>query len=118
VARNHLVLFGDPGSNPLIEKVLGGLPIKWTKDTITIGDQSWSAKDHGVCLIFPNPMNRSKYVVLNSGHTFHAKEFQSTNANLFPRLGDIAVQKITDGASGKAEEVPVWSGIFNSRWQF
>jgi dienelactone hydrolase len=117
VARNHLVLFGDPGSNPLIEKVLGGLPIKWTKDTITIGDQSWSAKDHGVCLIFPNPMNRSKYVVLNSGHTFHAKEFQSTNANLFPRLGDIAVQKITDGASGKAEDVPVWSGIFNSRWQ-
>ncbi len=69
-------------------------PFEWTEETIKVGDQEWSAKDHGLSLIFPNPLNRSKYIVLNSGHTFHDKDFRSSNAWLFPRLGDIAVQRL------------------------
>ncbi len=117
LAKNHLVLFGDPGSNPLIVRVLDGLPVKWTRETISIGDQSWSAAEHGLCLIFPNPLNRSKYVVLNSGHTFHEKEFRSTNANLFPRLGDIAVFRVDGADKSDAATDPVWSAIFNSDWK-
>ena len=42
----------------------------------------------------PNPLNASRYVVLNTGHTFHAADFQGTNALLYPRLGDYAVLKL------------------------
>src|SRR5688572_28522660 len=33
IENNHLVLFGDPGSNPLIAKVLADLPVEWTKES-------------------------------------------------------------------------------------
>lgn len=117
LVQNHLVLFGDPGSNPWIARVLDGLPIKWTRAEISIGGQSWPASQHGVSLIFPNPLNRTKYVVLNSGHTFHEKEFRSTNANLFPRLGDIAVFRVSEEEQSSAVMQPVWSSIFNSEWK-
>ena len=47
-------------------------------------------------LIQPNPLAAGRYVVLNSGHTFHEKELASLNYLLFPRLGDWAVLKIPD----------------------
>jgi dienelactone hydrolase len=117
IARNHLVLFGDPGSNAIYKRVLEQLPVEWTEETIKVGEQEWSAKDHGLSLIFPNPLNRSKYIVLNSGHTFHDKDFRSSNAWLFPRLGDIAVQKITLQKDGSFQEETVWSDVFGERWQ-
>ena len=117
LATNHLILFGDPGSNALLKKILGDLPLEWTKDRIRIGKQEWTSADHGLSLILPNPLNPSKYVVINSGNTFHDKEFRSTNANLFPRLGDIAVQKITGGTSGGFDEQTVWADLFDANWQ-
>ena len=116
LATNHLILFGDPGSNALLKKILGDLPLEWTKDRIRIGKQEWTSADHGLSLILPNPLNPSKYVVINSGNTFHDKEFRSTNANLFPRLGDIAVQKITGGTSGGFDEQTVWADVFDTNW--
>src|SRR5437870_13383860 len=37
-ARYNVVLFGDPGSNKWIAKMEAKLPLKWTRETITIGD--------------------------------------------------------------------------------
>jgi hypothetical protein len=42
-------------------------------------------------LILPNPRSPNKYIVLNSGHTFHEADFKGTNALLFPRLGDYSL---------------------------
>jgi hypothetical protein len=54
---------------------------------------------------------------LNSGHTFHDKDLRSSNAWLFPRLGDIAVQKLTPQKDGSFQEETVWSDVFGERWQ-
>jgi len=112
LASRNLILFGDPGSNAVIAKIIGKLPLKWTKDSITIGGKSYSAGDHVPVLIFPNPLNPSKYVVLNSGPTVHAEEYKKSNAWFFPRLGDAAVLKIE-----AAGATPVWSTIMNSNWE-
>ena len=34
LAKYHVVLFGDPGSNKWIAKLNGKLPVKWTKETV------------------------------------------------------------------------------------
>ncbi len=72
IADKNLILFGDPGGNALIARILGELPIRWTRDAVEIGGRSYAAGDHLPALIFPNPLNPDRYVVLNSGHTFHA----------------------------------------------
>ncbi|MEZ6031716.1 MAG: prolyl oligopeptidase family serine peptidase [Planctomycetaceae bacterium] len=117
-ADNHLILFGDPGSNSVLKRILADLPVEWTSEQIRIGQQQWACDSNGLSLIFPNPLNPAKYVVINSGHTFHEKEFRSTNAMLFPRLGDIAVQSFEELPNqGNFTEQTVWAEVFDANWR-
>ena len=111
VQTYHLILFGDPGSNRLIARVLSGLPVTWTKDELTLAGETASAKDHAPALVAANPLNPRRYVVLNSGMTFGPKEFNGTNALLFPRLGDYALFR-----TGGREGVLRASGYFDEGW--
>jgi poly(3-hydroxybutyrate) depolymerase len=119
--RSNLILFGDPGSNPWISKVLPHLPITWTRDTLQLGAEKHSAKDHGVELICPNPLPGAEghYVVLNSGHTYHDLELRFSYM-VFPRLGDWAVMKVGENAPTApppaVAETVVNSGFFDEAW--
>lgn len=113
ILRNHLILFGDPESNTILAKIQDALPIKWTGHEIRIGTKTYGAKDHVLVLIYPNPLSPDRYVVVNSGHTFHELEFMGTNALLFPRLGDYAVLRLRDGAEAEVVE----AGFFDEGWR-
>ena len=117
IADKNLILFGDPGSNSVLAKVLKGLPIEWTKDALVVNGKKFDPQTHGVSLIYPNPLNPSRYVVINSGHTIHEPDFLASNAVLYPRLGDIAVQKFARKPDGKFEESTVWADLFDSSWK-
>jgi hypothetical protein len=110
IEENHLILFGDPGSNRLIARVLPDLPLKWSATEVELLGK-FPAADHSPVMIAANPLNHLRYVVINSGHTFGAKEFAGTNALLYPHLGDFAVIKI-----GEADEVKA-DGYFDERWK-
>lgn len=116
IADKNLILFGDPGSNSLIAKVVEDLPIQWTKDKITIDDKTYDTQNHGVVLIYPNPLNPDRYVVINSGHTMHEKDFRASNSWLFPKLGDIAIIQFQKTKSGSFENKTVWAELFDSNW--
>jgi hypothetical protein len=65
-------------------------------------------------MIFPNPLNPRKYVVLNTGHTFPSEDYAKTNALLYPRLGDYAILRMT----GKAANYEVaTAGLFDEFWR-
>ena len=91
--NHHVILFGDPGSQRLLAEALPGLPVKWTRDMIEVDGERFPAANHLPVLIHPSPWGGAggKYLVLNSGHTFHASEFAKLNYLLYPRLGDWAV---------------------------
>jgi dienelactone hydrolase len=117
IANRSLILFGDPASNSLIGQVLDALPLEWTKEKIVLGGETVSAADHVPVLIYPSPLNPRRYVVLNSGHTFHAADFQGTNALLYPRLGDYAVLKPAPTEKDPAAAEVVTAGLFDDWWQ-
>ena len=114
IAARHLVLFGDPGSNSVLRKVVGKLPIRWTAQEIVVGNRRYPAENHVLAMIYPNPLNPERYVVINSGHTFHEAEFRGTNAFLFPRLGDYAVLRF---GPGQDEPEVVEAGFFDEEWK-
>jgi hypothetical protein len=119
IERCNLILFGDPGSNSFIARALPTLPITWTRDELTVGDRKYPAATHAPVLIQPNRVPRGgNYVVLNSGHTFHAKELSTLNYLLFPRLGDWAVVKVGDPPEDVTKEEAVRAGLFDERWMF
>jgi hypothetical protein len=109
ITNNNLVLFGDPGSNKLIARIAAKLPIRWTKESIVVGERSFSAVDHVAALIYPNPLNPRRYVVINTGHTAEDRDYRGDY--LLPRFGDYAILKV-----GKSAEV-VESGLFDESWK-
>jgi pimeloyl-ACP methyl ester carboxylesterase len=109
LASKNLILFGDPASNSLIAQVLDGLPLRWTRDTLTLAGKSYSSAEHLPVLIYPSPLNAARYVVLNTGHTFPPEAYPGSNAMLYPRLGDYAVLRV-------GGEV-ISAGLFDEHWQ-
>ncbi|MFO0806103.1 MAG: hypothetical protein U0791_23620 [Gemmataceae bacterium] len=113
IQTKNLILFGDPGSNSLIAKTLPKLPVKWSEKELVFGGKTYTAADHAPVMIQPNPLAAGRYLVLNSGHTFHEKELASLNYLLFPRLADWAVMKL---GPMPPEETVLHAGYFNEQW--
>lgn len=125
----HLILFGDPGSNSLIARVLPGLPLEWTREKFLLGGHEYaeySAADRIPALIAPNPLpgGDDHYIVLNSGHTFREAELARVNYLLFPRWGDWAVVKFAavplqtePSSGGPLGETVLQAGYFDESWR-
>jgi hypothetical protein len=121
MATRHLILFGDPGSNTLIREMLPRLPLQWTKEKIIWAtgkeNKEHDARTHVPVLIYPSPVATDRYLVINSGHTFHAPDFEGTNALLYPRLGDRALLRL-GGAKKDPLAVEVQdAGLFDDDWR-
>ena len=104
---------------PIPQKAaLDRLPLTWTREIMRLADgRAFAAADHVPVLIYPSPFHAGRYVVLNSGHTFHAADFQGTNALLYPRLGDYAVLKLGPADRELAGAETVAAGLFDDAWQ-
>jgi hypothetical protein len=116
--RKNIILFGDPGSNKLIAEAMKKLPIEWTANTLAFSGTNYDPATHLPVLIQPSPFGYKRYIVLNSGHTFHEADFKGTNALLYPRLGDYAVVKPTPTAKDPAAFEVITAGLFDENWQF
>jgi dienelactone hydrolase len=112
----NAVLFGDPGSNAVLAKIAGKLPIGWTPQAITVGGKSFDAAHHMPTMIYPNPLNPQRYVVLNSGFTFREIDYLN-NARQTPKLPDYAIIDTNTPATPKAPGSIVEGGFFDERWQ-
>jgi Prolyl oligopeptidase family len=112
LARYNLVLFGDPGSNEWIAKIARKLPVKWTKESVRLGSETFSSAENLPVLCYPNPLDPSHYVVLNTGLTISDREYNGDYA--MPRFGDMAVLKIKDPV--EPPEI-IWADLFDESWR-
>ena len=133
IRERHLILFGDPGSNRWIQEVVAKLRVPWSSEALQVGSVRYSGAEHALAMIAPNPLPGAtgRYVVLNSGHTYHDAELRLSYM-VFPRLGDWAVIRVGENpqssawaaaptSSGaipmpKVEEQVVTSGFSKEDW--
>ncbi|HEY1174109.1 MAG TPA: prolyl oligopeptidase family serine peptidase [Verrucomicrobiae bacterium] len=116
IAQHNLVLWGDPQSNALLAKIADKLPIKWTKQGLWAGALNHSAETHVPVLIYPNPLNPKKYVVINSSFTYREYDYLN-NARQTPKLPDWAVVDISKPATSRWPGGIVEAGFFGERWE-
>jgi len=118
IASNNLILWGDPSSNQLLRKIADKLPIQWSAEKIKVGDKSYDATKHAPVLIYPNPLNPARYVVLNSGFTF-AQFGAGSNSQQTPKLPDWAVVDLSvtqpERLGGRGV---VDANFFGEHWEF
>jgi hypothetical protein len=116
IANSNLVLWGDPQSNSVLKRIAGKLPIRWEADAIHVGDRTYPAGTDVPVMIYPNPLNPKRYVVLNSGFTFREYDYLN-NARQTAKLPDWA---IVDTAAPPSPLDPgriADAGFFGEQWE-
>ena len=117
LANFNIVLVGSPGSNQLIEKFIEDLPFTVKKDFISIGSKTQQGKYLGFYFIYPNPINREKYIAVlgfnNPGYFSLSSERDSMEA--FHDVSDFGWfdYKIWDNR----DPMRTLSGYFNEEWK-
>ena len=116
IATKNLILWGDPSSNSVIKKIADKLPIKWSEKGVVVGGKTYDAGKYVPVLIYPNPLNPKKYVVINSGFTFREYDYLN-NARQISKLPDWAIvdasTPMTPRYPGKIEA----AGFFDEQWK-
>jgi len=116
LAQSHIVLWGDPGANRLLARLLPGLPLQWDARTLTFRGERHDAAHHAPILIFPNPLNPEKYVVLNTGIDFRDHGYGS-NSLQTPKLPDHAVIDLREPPGPRWPGRIVAAGFFDEAWR-
>jgi hypothetical protein len=104
IKNNNLILWGDPKSNAILAKIADKLPLKEFGETTT------------TALIYPNPLNPKKYVVLNSGFTYREYDYLN-NARQVPKLPDYAIIDVTTPPNSRFPGKIVRAGFFDEQWK-
>jgi len=116
IAASNLILWGDPQSNKVLARIANKLPVQWTSDSITLGSRKFPSATNAPVMIYPNPLNPKKYVVINSGMTM--REYaESNNALQVAYLPDYAVVDLTTPPDARWPGKIAVAGFFGENWQ-
>ncbi len=115
IADHNLVLWGDPKSNAVLAKIVDQLPITWTTKELKVGDQTFDSGKHAIAMVFPNPLNPDRYVVLNSSFTYREYDYLN-NARQTPKLPDWAIIDFTEPANSRWPGGIPAAGFFTETW--
>jgi hypothetical protein len=116
ISSSNLVLWGDAQSNKVLARIVEKLPIRWTPESVTAGDQSFDGGNHALIAIYPNPLNPLKYVVLNSSFTYREYDYLN-NARQVSKLPDWAIVDVRTPPNSRWPGKVVAADFFDERWQ-
>ena len=122
IRERNLILFGNPGSNQVIAQINGQLPIRFDGNAIVAGDQRFSGDDVAVQMIYPNPLNPQRYVLIGGGITprgtanIHKTGLDVSSAQ-FPNSADYDYVIFDGSFLGKTADRYLKAGHFDGTWQ-
>jgi hypothetical protein len=117
IANANLILWGDPTSNRVLARILPKLPLHWTAESLEMSGRIYTSTNHAPILVFPNPLNRDRYVVVNSSFTFREYDYLN-NARQTPKLPDWAVIDISTPPNSRYPGRIAAGGFFNEQWSW
>ena len=115
IATHNLILWGDPSSNAVLARIADRLPLRWDASAVRAESAAYNASHHVAVLVYPNPLNPSRYVVLNSGFTFREYDYLN-NARQVPKLPDWAVVDIDQPRTARQPGGIADAGFFDEQW--
>jgi hypothetical protein len=98
VGSHHMILVGSLESNQWLRRVHAALPLSLGDNEIVAAGRRYSGQDLGVILLYPNPLNPRRYVVVFSGLSVKAlrslpKAYSELQAL---RPADVGVFEVTE----------------------
>lgn len=116
---SHLVLYGTPGANTVLERIANQLPIRATAEGVRVGDTAYAGAEVGTRFVYPNPLAPEHYVIVQAGPTPAAVDAGHRLPDFLP---DYVVY---DGRNLRSRprllfdraRKPLALGYFDARWQ-
>ncbi len=72
IRDRNLILWGNDKTNAVIKKINGKLPIRLDGHKVIVKDQVYDYDDVALAMIYPNPLNPERYVLIYSGNVWMA----------------------------------------------
>lgn len=118
IRNAHLVLYGTPGANSVLERIAKQLPIGVNDNGVTIALQQYQDRGVGTRFIYPNPLNPSHYVIVQAAPSTQAV---MAGNNLPDFLADYVIYDSqstqTRARLVAGKRAPVAAGFFDRFWQ-
>ncbi len=126
----NLILWGDPESNQVIKDfgkqltLIGGMPLQWSADRVSIGEHTFTASNHIPILFWPacprdpdeQASTQLRRVILNSGPTFR-EGHDRTNSQQTPKLPDWAIVGLDKDPDAFSPGTIKAAGFFDENWK-
>lgn len=114
----NVVFWGDPRSNDALIQVFDELPVSWNmkQNVVHAGDQKFDATHHVPIMIYPNPLNPRRYLILNSSFTYREYDYLN-NARQTPKLPDWAIVDVRTPPNSRWPGKIVAADFFDEEWQ-
>ncbi len=74
IHNSNIILIGTLSSNKILKQIIKKLPIQLTNNSLVFNNREFTNMNSGIRMIYPNPLNDKKYVVIYSGITSKAIE--------------------------------------------
>ncbi len=112
IADNNLILLGDARTNSVVGRLIESIPLKLESESVSIGDRRFEGKGLGVSVVYPNPLNPKKYLVIIAANDYEG--FELYEPNLSQRgWYDFAVWNARDPRGAG----PVAEGFWDGDWR-
>ncbi len=113
----HLVLYGTPGANAVLDRVMSKLPIRVVGDAVVAGAERFEGSGVGTRFIYPNPESPDRYVIVQAGPTLDGVR---RGHNLPDFLPDYVIYDGTTTATRARlvpSKTPLARGYFDDHWR-
>jgi hypothetical protein len=116
---SHLVLYGTPGANSVLERIASQLPIRVENDGVRVGDTLRPGAELGTRFVYPNPLAPGRYVIVQAGPTPAAVDAGHRLPDFLPDyvVYDARTLRSRPRLLFDKARKPVALGYFDGRWQ-
>ncbi|MGD8858602.1 MAG: extensin family protein [Myxococcales bacterium] len=117
--ESHLVLYGTPGSNGVLERIADRLPIRVEEDAVVAGNDRFDGKGVGVKMIHPNPLAPERYVLVQAAPTLDGVDRGHRLPDFLPDYVIYDARSTTSRPrlSFRAGREPPAHGYFDHHWR-
>ncbi len=143
IRDRNLILWGNDTTNAVIKRINAKLPVRLAGHKVIVGERVYDYDDVALAMIYPNPLNPDRYVLIYSGNTWMALNnvlvrrwsadnatrtvnyFKIGNGTSYPMLPDYLVFRQNrvglaprGGSSYRRPRTSVLAGgFFDGRWR-
>ena len=113
IKSRNLVLFGRPDTNSFLKRIAPKLPIQIGSDYFQVDGQKFTGPDIGLAMIYPNPLNPDRYVVVFSGYPWGEMRGSNHKYDLLP---DFIIYNNQFDPAVKTNH-SLCAGFFDTQWK-